>query len=304
MLFIITIFIALVLALCIWAVGRYWEPLVAVGCFQNEQRLLTWAAKGIAVPLLLWIGFNFALTPGAVATIPRLSLASATAADWTRIALELLLPAVPLVASCWAAATLAWLIVRLAAQTDCRNEILGAGIFWGVLLSPVVGLILLLFGWSGSGVALLALLTPILRDLLALGTPKRLPPAYERALERLQRGEHSAAEMEIIRQLEKQEDDFKGWMLLAGIYAKQFGDLREAERIVREVCRQPTITRAEFSEALMQLGEWHRQLGCDPAAACRIWSEICALFPHSEFADVARRRINKLAVTRPDEAEA
>ena len=88
MLFIITIFIALVLALCVWAVGRYWEPLVAVGCFQNEQRLLAWAAKGIAVPLLLWLGFNFALTPGAVATIPRLSLASASAADWTRIALE------------------------------------------------------------------------------------------------------------------------------------------------------------------------------------------------------------------------
>ena len=52
-------------------------------------------------------------------------------------------------------------------------------------------------------VALLALLLPVLRDLLALGQPRPLPPAYERAIERLQRGEPSAAEMEIIRQLER-----------------------------------------------------------------------------------------------------
>jgi len=293
MLFVVTIFIALVLMLCVWAVGRYWEPLLAVGCFQGEQRLLTWAAKGIAVPLLLWTGFNFALTPGSVATMPRVVLANAKADVWTRIVLELSIPAAPLVASCWAAMTLAWLMVRLATQTDCRKEILGAGIFCGVLLSPVIGVILFLFGWAGIGVALLTLLTPILRDLLVLGTPKLLPPAYERAMERLQRGEPSAAEREIIRQLERREDDFKGWMLLAEIYANHFGDLPEAERTVRELCRQPNLTRAEFSEALMQLGAWHLAVGRDAVSARRVWSEICETFPHTEFADAARRCINR-----------
>jgi uncharacterized protein HemY len=135
---------------------------------------------------------------------------------------------------------------------------------------------------------------PVLRDLLALGQPRRLPPAYESALERLKQGEYSAAEMEIIRQLEKREDDFEGWMLLAGIYARHFGDLDEAERTVREVCGQPRITRKEYCAALMQLGEWQLQYRVDASAARRIWSEICERFPHTEYADVARRRINQM----------
>jgi len=292
--FIITIFVALVLAACIWVVRRFWEPLLAVGCLPTESRLWLWALKGVAIPMLLWLGFNFLLIPGHVATMPKVALAGAQAGTWTRIALELLFPALPLVASGWAAATLAWLVTRMVLHTESRNEILGAGIFWGLVLSPVAALILFSFGWSGVGIALIVMLLPVLRDLLALGQPKRLPPAYERALERLKRGDHSAAEVEIIRQLEKRENDFEGWMLLAGIYAKHFGDLAEAERTVREVCRQPTITRREYCTALMQLGEWHLQLRFDTAAARAVWSEVCERFPHTEFADTARRRIERL----------
>ena len=215
--FIITIFVALVLAACIWVVRHYWEPLLAVGCLPAESLLWPWVAKGIAAPMVIWLGFNFVLIPGHVATMPKVALAGASADLWTRIALELLFPALPLVASCWAAATLAWLVAQLVLHTDSRTEILGAGIFWGLALLPVAAFILYLFGWSGVGVALMVLLLPVLRDLLALGTPRRLAPVYERALEKLKRGEPSAAEMEIIRQLERREDDFKGWMLLAEI---------------------------------------------------------------------------------------
>lgn len=295
MFFVISIFIALVLTGCVWVVGRYWEPLLAVGCLPEETRLWRWAAKGIAVPMLLWLGFNFVLIPGHVATLPRVALAGAKAEVWTRIALDLLFPAFPLVASCWAAATLAWLVVELVRHTESRREITGAGIFWGAVLSPVAAGILYAFGGAGVGVALLVLLIPVLRDLLALGQPRRLPPAYERALARLQAGEHSAAEMEILRQLERREDDFKGWLLLAELYARHFGDLAEAERTVREICRQPNLTRAQYSEALMQLGEWYLQFGKNADAAQRTWAEICTLFPHTEFADVARRRLHRLS---------
>jgi hypothetical protein len=292
--FIITIFIALVLAACIWVVRRFWEPLLAVGCLPAESRLWRWALKGIAAPMLMWLGFNFVLIPGHIATVPKAALAGASADVCTRIALELLFPALPVVASCWAAATLAWLGTQLVLHTESRNEILGAGSFWGLVLAPVAACILYVFGWPGVGVALMVVLLPVLRDLLALGQPKRLPPVYERALERLKRGEHSAAEMEIIRQLEKREEDFEGWMLLAGVYAQHFGDLAQAERTVREVCGQPSITRAQYCAALMQLGEWHLQLRFDASAARAVWSEICKRFPHTEFADTARRRIERL----------
>jgi len=143
------------------------------------------------------------------------------------------------------------------------------------------------------GFALLILLVPILYDLLALGAPRKLAPAYTRAIERIKSGNYTAAEMEVIRQLEKREDDFEGWMMLAGLYATRFGDLVEAERTIREVCRQVS-TSAEYCNALAQLGEWHLKIGRDPAAARRVWEEICAKYPHSQFADAARRRIKEL----------
>ena len=45
---------------------------------------------------------------------------------------------------------------------------------------------------------------------------KPTPPMYARAIARMKFGKYSEAELEIIRELEKCEDDFEGWMMLAG----------------------------------------------------------------------------------------
>ena len=294
---ILALLIVLVLALSVRVVGHYWDWLLDAGCFDRSARLRNWAVKGLAVPMLLWLGFNFGFAPGHVATMPEVELAHASAADWSVILLQLLPPATAVAGSCWAAVTLAWLVVQLVKRTEARHEIRGAGIFWGALLSPVAALIFYGVGWYGVGLAVVILLAPVLRDLLALGAPKQLAPAYAGALEQLKRGRVSAAEMEIIRQLERREDDFQGWMMLAGIYANHVGDLTEAERIVREVLRQPDITREQMSEALNRLADWRLKVG-SAAAARAVLAEICEFMPHSEFADAARRRIQKLTVVR------
>jgi hypothetical protein len=295
--FFLAIFLSLVLGLSVWLVGRYWDSLQASHTIPPDWPLSTWVLRGLIAPIMVWLAFNFLLFPGRVTAMPRITLSGATGEVWSFIALELLVPALPVMASCWAALTLVWLMAQLVQHTEGRHEFVGAAIFWGVLLSPVAALILYWFGAAGVGAATLVLVTPILRDLLALGPPKFLSPVYERALQRLREGEASAAELEILRQLERREDDFRGWMLLASLYAQHFHDLPEAERTIRQLCRQPNLSRSEYCEALTQLGDWFFQAD-DTLAAGRVWREIMEKFPHSEFADVARRRLQKISHAR------
>ena len=187
---ILVLLIVMVLALSVRVVGHYWDWLLEVGCFGRSARLGNWAAKGLAVPMFLWLAFNFGFAPGHVATMPGVVLAHASASDWSVILLQLLPPATAVVGTCWAAVTLAWLVVQLVTRTECRHEIRGAGIFWGALLSPVVALVFYGVGWYGIGFVLVVLLVLVLRDLLALGKPKPLSPVYVYALKRLKRGEH------------------------------------------------------------------------------------------------------------------
>ena len=291
---IITITICLVFG-CVRIVARYWELFADTELLDRETRLRGWFAKGVVFPIAIWIWFNFALAPGRIAIFPDALVKELSGNDWVWLLCWLVLPTALLAGSFWAAVTLAWLVFHLVTQTESRREIFGAGIFWGVLLLPVVGLIIYYCGWATAGVGVIILMIPLLRDLTALGTPRKLAPAYARAIERIKGGQYAAAELEVIRQLERREDDFEGWMILARLYAHHFGDLVEAERTVREVCRQVSTTRMEYCNALSQLAEWHLTIGKDPNAAHRIWNEICETYPHSEFADAARRRTRQLA---------
>jgi hypothetical protein len=280
---------------CARVVAHFWGWFAETRAHEREQRLLGWFAKGVLIPIAIWIGFNFVLAPGHVVSMDDIVVSKMKTADWVYVLCWLTLPAALVAGSFWAAATLSWLVVHLVANTDSRREILGAGIFWGLLLFPIAGIVLYYFGgWYAGGVAMLVVLTPVLRDLLALGTPRDLAPAYSRAIERIKGGKYAAAEMEVIRQLQRREDDFEGWMLLAQLYAKHFGDLAEAERTVREVCRQKTLTKTEYCNAFLQLADWHLNIGKDGNAAFRVWMEICETYPHSQAADVARRKINEL----------
>ena len=68
---------------------------------------------------------------------------------------------------------------------------------------------------------------------------KKMPPMYARAIARMKFGKYSEAEWEIIRELEKCEDDFDGWMMLAGLYANQFNDLPRPSRASSKSATSP-----------------------------------------------------------------
>src|SRR2546430_11587326 len=62
----------------------------------------------------------------------------------------------------------------------------------------------------------------------------------------------SDAELEVLHELEKCEEDFDGWLMLAELYARHFHDLPEADRTIRELCGQPNVTRSEEHTSELQ----------------------------------------------------
>ncbi len=126
------------------------------------------------------------------------------------------------------------------------------GLCWTCVLAICLPALLLFFlgGWSALGLALFAILAPIAGYAPGLLGPRKLPPMYARAIARMKFGKYSEAEWEILRELEKCEDDFDGWMMLADLYANHFNDLPAAEQTVLELCDNPRTTPSQFSVAL------------------------------------------------------
>jgi len=277
---------------------RYWEPDALDEYWRSRRRFLVWAGKGILVPLLVWIFLKVGFSARLPALFPEIVVVRTAGGNWAALFASSSIPAaLLLICSFWAATTLLWLVAELTIETECHRDLLGSCILWGVLLSPVTGLILYLGGWFGIGLATAVWLMPVARELLAIKAPQRISRPYASALAKFQAGKYTAAERAVLRALEKCEDDIQGWMILAELYAKHFNDLPEAGRIIYELCRQPNITRAQMSDALHRLADWHLRAGDAPAAR-RALGEICQAMPHSEFADVARRRVNQLTVVR------
>src|SRR5262249_30501947 len=142
---------------------------------------------------------------------------------------------------------------------------------WVCFLGLIIpaGLIFLVGGWPLFGLAAVLVLAPMAGYAPSYLHPKKLPPIYARAIARMKFGKYSEAEWEIIRELERCQDDYEGWMMLADLYAHHFNDLAGAERTILELCDQSTVNASQLSVALHRLADWHLKLGHDPWGAKR-----------------------------------
>jgi hypothetical protein len=104
----------------------------------------------------------------------------------------------------------------------------------------------------------------------------------------------------VIQQLEKREDDVEGWMMLAELYANQFGDLAEAERTIGWLCDQSSVTALQISMAYHRLADWQLKLCDNPAAAKRALEEISRRLPDTHLAKMARLRQQHLPASRQE----
>ena len=120
-------------------------------------------------------------------------------------------------------------------------------------------------GWPLLGLAGIALLAPMAGYGAEVLHGTKAPPMYARAVARMKFGKYSEAEREIIRELERCEDDFEGWMMLADLYANHFNDLPEAEQTILEICDQPADHAAAALHRPAPAGQLALATGRGPA---------------------------------------
>ena len=267
---------------------------------KNLRWLLPWSVKGLLVPLALWMVMNLGISwetpavhaPGAKRAKRRRQLAADLSSDAVVAGLFA-------ISSYWAAVTLGWTLYQanagLAGEARSNFRSLCQASLAGMFL-PALGLVLL-GGWMTLGLGAAIMLLPIVGCAPALLHPKKLPPMYARAVARMQFGKYTEAEWEILRELEKCEDDFDGWLMLAELYATRFNNVAEAEQTILEICDQPQATPAQISVALHRLADWRLKLTGDPEAARRALQVICDRLPGTHLARMAQLRMSQLPRT-------
>jgi hypothetical protein len=269
---------------------------------QMVRWLSLWSAKALLLPLGIWVLMNIGVSWSLQPFMPQIQAAQNKGGSWMPEFLRVTAVGLFILSSYWAAATLGWVVADKARGLDEERRKDFKALCWTCLLGlGIPFLIVFAFG----GLALLGFATAIILVPLAgyapgLLQPKKLPPMYARAIARVKFGKYSEAEWEIIRELEKREDDFEGWMMLAELYANHFNDLGEAERTVLEICDQPKLTPSQLSIALQRLADWYLKLAQDPDAARRALQMICDRLKGTHLAHMAQLRMNQLPSTRQE----
>ncbi len=257
---------------------------------------LNWGIKGLGVPMFIWMLMNIGISWNLQPFMPEIQVAQASGTGWFPEYLDVLGVGAFILSSYWSALTLLMILVRARAgmQPEVRGDF--RALCWTCFLALLVPalIVLLLGGWPFAGVAAGVILFPLAGYAPRILNPRPVPPIYARALARMKFGKYSEAEWEIIRELEKCEEDFDGWMMLAELYANQFKDLREAEKTIMGICDQPTTTASQMSVALHKLADWQLKLAGDPDLARWTLQLICDRLKGTHLARMAQLRMNQL----------
>lgn len=282
----------------------YWRELFAEDPDYTKRWLLGWIGKGIVLPIVAWVLLNAGSHPVMPALIPLQPRANPGRIAALVFAVNYVCtqtcPALFIIGSYWAALTVGWLLCVAAWRIADRGSFLISCAAWCAILSPVVALLLYAYGLKVAGLALLVWFWPLAQYASSLEPPKTRQPAYAHAVASLKFGKYHQAEQAIIAELEKCQNDFDGWLMLAELYAKQFGDPAEAERTIHGLCDEPTTTLAQAAIALNRLADWQLQLRDDPAAARRALEEIVRRGPGTHLAKMAELRMKQLPATRAE----
>jgi hypothetical protein len=281
---------------------------LAYGLSPERQRsqllrpLLLWSGKGLLVPAVVWVLMNIGLSWNLQPFMPQIQAARASTDPWVPVFLRVVGVGVFIISSYWTTLTLACALFEAGVRAEGHARQHFKALCLTCLIAMVIPALLILYfgGWSMLGVAGIVLLAPMAGYGASVLHAAPARPIYARAIARMNFGKYPEAELEIIRELEKSEDDFDGWMMLADLYANKFNDLAEAEQSILEICDQPKTTPPQLSIALHRLADWQLQRAGDPAAARRALQMICDRLSGTHLAHMAQLRMNNLPATRAE----
>ncbi|MCX6928701.1 MAG: hypothetical protein NT154_36635 [Verrucomicrobia bacterium] len=260
-----------------------------------RRSLLFWSFRGLLVPIVIWALMNIGLSWNLQPYMPQVQAAQNDGSGWFPVYLRVVADGLFVICTYWTAVTLGWALVKAGKNSEGETRAQFRALCLSCFLALLVPAVLLVFfgGWSLLGLAGIILLAPMAGYGPGTLEEKRTAPMYARAIARMKFGKYSEAEDEIIRELEKCEDDFEGWMMLANLYANQFNDLPEAEQTILEICEHPKTTSSQLSIALHHLSNWQLKTG-DPTAARRTLQMVCDRLRGTHLAHMAQLRINQI----------
>ncbi|HWH70406.1 MAG TPA: hypothetical protein VNT26_13550, partial [Candidatus Sulfotelmatobacter sp.] len=174
--------------------------------------LLRWSFKGLIVPVTLWAIMNWGVSWSLQPFMPQIQAAQSRGGTWLPEFLQVLATGLFIICSYWTATTLGWRLLLTSRSLEAESRANLKGLGWTCLIGMGVpaGIVLLVGGWPTLGLSALAVLAPMAGYAPKLLRPRKLPPMYARAVARMKFGKYAEAEWEIIRELEKCEDDFEG----------------------------------------------------------------------------------------------
>jgi hypothetical protein len=258
--------------------------------------VLSWFAKGLLLPSTIWLLMNIGLSLWIQPFMPQIQYAQSQGGPWFGTLLMYFIVGFFIVSSYWAASTLGWTLLKEShgLQGDALIDFKALCATCCIVAAlPALG-VFLIGHLSGLGFALVLMLAPIAGYAPNILGRKKMTPMYARAIAKMKFGKYREAEMDVIGELEKQEDDFDGWMMLADLYANQFHDMQEAEQTILEICDQPKTTPSQIGVALNRLADWRLKVSQDPEAARRVLLALCDRLRNTHMARMAQLRMNQL----------
>jgi hypothetical protein len=309
----------------------YWWRVYGEEKAYGRRWYLTWAAKGLAFPMVIWFLLNVGHTPvmpplvkvmpqkvitppptvippdedDPPGTPPTIIPGKPKKVGYGPVAFVLIqtIPALAPVSSFWGALTLGWFVRAMVRRVHDRKVFIICACLWCAAMLPFLAWILWSLKLAGLGLALTLWFGPIVHYLMALEPFRNPLPHYTSAIVKMKFGKYAEAEAAIIKELEKCENDFDGWLMLAELYARQFKDIGEAEKTILDLCDDANTTLSQKSVALHKLADWQLQFREDPVAARRSLEEIVNRMPGTHLAKMAAIRLGQIPATKQEWVE-
>lgn len=268
----------------------------------SQMTVYRWALVGWGLPMGLFLVANAGFIPGfpPLFAIPGLGL---------RNGFERALIAarpIPLLSilGAWTTVTLGWVFVK---AWETANQAARSSFNWRkrTIVGVLAGALLWGFcGYFGMSIAGLLLFWLLLDGITQGASNPVNQPIYAKATSYQNFGKFDQAELEIVEQLEKSPEDFKGWWMLAEIYAKRRKDLKSAHETVIQLAHQDNVCVFDKCRALNTLADWHLDLADNPKAARAALRTIIDLFPRTRMAQEATIRMESLPANHEAALEA
>lgn len=287
--------------------------LIAVGCAVREHwnrlgnddpewsaLLPGWFIRGAVAPSIVWALSNLGLFSRFPALVPNIAIAQTTNQSWGAMWVDWTVAGCGYIVICWGAVTYTWMILLIAREVGDTPEFRTSVAVIGLPMFLLALIIVYRSRWTILPSGVLVALMPLVHRVLNHVEEPEARPTYGAAQGKINFGKYEAAEAEVINQLEKKDNDFNGWMLLAELYATKYHRLDDAAQVVVDLCRDPSITEIEASLACNRLADWQLEIGMNPSAARAALDLLIQRAPDSHVAQLAQQRLKQMPLTRED----